>query len=151
MEKVTARKLIGWGEDVLIAKATNTNKAKQGTNSLLPMAGRCSAVSRRAGLHQVEWILGKTNVTTPSVPLSSFFPPFYILAMMSYGLEYPSDQFGPPVPAMPPYNVPCSSSFLANVAGWTTEKALGLCKLCSEITNNSILLILCSGESQNRA
>jgi len=43
-----------------------------------PSAGRCSAVSRKAGLHQAQCLLGNTNAITPNVPLSSFFPEVFI-------------------------------------------------------------------------
>ena len=45
----------------------------------------------------------------------SQLPPVYILGMSSYGMEYPSGQFGSALLAVSPPNLLCPSSLLA---GW---------------------------------
>ena len=76
IRRVTVRTLVGWDKDSLIgkAKATRAGKAKEGILSRLPI-GRHSACSRRAGLHQAQWLLGKNTTIAASVTSSSFSPP----------------------------------------------------------------------------
>jgi len=53
-----------------------------------PSAGRCSAVSRKAGLHHVQWLLQKTNTVTLKTP-SFLLPQFYIAEhdVIRYGIS----------------------------------------------------------------
>jgi len=47
-------------------------KRKKAISHYFPLAGRCSAISRKAGLHHV--LFGKTNAITPQHPPSSLSP-----------------------------------------------------------------------------
>jgi len=61
-----------------------------------PSSGRCSAISRKAGLHYMQWLLGKTNAITPSASL--FLTAFiaehdtirYGMSLWSVGVSCPS-------------------------------------------------------------
>lgn len=77
--KGKSRKLVGFDEDRLTvqAKATDTNSAKQGMDSLLPMAGQVSSTSRGAGLHPVQWGLGKTQIPSFQTSLPPSPPGLY--------------------------------------------------------------------------
>jgi len=52
-------------------------KAKQNKEFIrcFPSAGRCSAVSRKARIHQAQWLLGKTNAITPNISPFLLLPP----------------------------------------------------------------------------
>jgi len=85
---------------MLCAQAKQTKEFSQH----FPLAGRCSAISRKAGLHHTEQLPRKTNAITLNVPPSFFFPQLYMLSMMSYGMEYPFGQLGSAVLAVPAPN-----------------------------------------------
>ena len=75
---------------MLCAQAKQTKEFSQH----FPLAGRCSAISRKAGLHHTEQLPRKTNAITLNVPPSFFFPQLYMLSMMSYGMGCPFGQLG---------------------------------------------------------
>lgn len=75
------------------------SKAKQGINLLLAIS-RCSVISKRAGLHYMNGLLGKA-IITPNFP-PFLFPQLYVLSMVPYGLEYPCAQLGSAVLAVHP-------------------------------------------------
>lgn len=68
---------------------------------------------------------------------SFFFLPLYILGMLSYDLEYPSDQFEFPILAVSPPSLSCNPNFLTSVAVWKAEKTF------SSITKTSLYYELC--------
>lgn len=135
IRRVKERKFMCWDKDSLIAKAKAiyASKVKQGLNSLLPQAGWCSAIPRRARLHHTYQLLVKTNVIPPS-----FFPQLCMFSMMPYGMEYSFDQLGSTVPAVSSPNSLCTLTLLPSGAVWEAEKALRQCKPCSAITETSL-------------
>jgi len=60
------------------AKATCANNQKKEFFHYLPSTGRCSAIRRKAGLHQAYWLLGKTNVSTLNIPPFILLHPAFI-------------------------------------------------------------------------
>jgi len=81
-----------------------------------PLASRCSAIPRKAGLHHAYPLLGKRNAIT-SDALPSFFPLLSVLSMMSYGMEYPFGLLGSAVLAVSPPSFLCTPSLLAGRVG----------------------------------
>jgi len=82
---------VGSHKDILIgkAKAALSSKPNKEVIHCFSSAGRCSPISRKAGLHHACWLSGKINFISPNIPLSSFFPLVLLLRMMSYGIKYP--------------------------------------------------------------
>lgn len=65
----------GWGEDW---KTKNVRTCAEENKEFIhpfPCPGRCSAMPRKSGLHHVSQWLGKSNATTPNVPLFLLFSP----------------------------------------------------------------------------
>lgn len=134
IRRVKGKKLVGWDKDSLAGKAKfmHASKAKQEIHSPFPMAGRYSAVSRKAGLHHVWQWIEKTNAITVNVP--SFLLPQALYA------EHDAVKFADPfgqmqlhVPAVSPPTTP----------GWDIregEKALTLCKHCSAVKKNPCVI-----------
>lgn len=121
-QRIKAREPMGWDKDNLIGKAKAVHKSKvKGGICCFPWVGRCLAFSRRAG-H-----LGRQTLSLQKPLFSSFFPPLYILNMMSYCLEYPFGQLGSPILAVFPLNLPCTPNFLICVAVGKAAEALALC------------------------
>lgn len=109
--KVKVQGLMGWNKDSLKGKEKSVcaNTAKPRFIHHLPLAGRFSATSRKAG--------GPSRVTVywedqycccsehpPFISPLSLIPVFYLLSMMPYGMGYPCGQPGSaswlcPVPA----------------------------------------------------
>jgi len=77
-----------------------------------PSAGRCSAISTKAGSIMCNGYLGKQ---TPSLRKSapSFFCQLYMLHMVLYGIGYPFGELGSAVLALSPPSFLCTSSLLA--------------------------------------
>lgn len=71
--RVKVRKCRAWDKDSLVGKA----KPKQNKTFFhyFPWAGSCSGISRIAGLHHVEWWLGKTKTITLNIPSFLILPP----------------------------------------------------------------------------
>lgn len=71
--RVKVRKCRAWDKDSLVGKA----KPKQNKTFFhyFPWAGSCSGISRTAGLHHVEWWLGKTKTITLNIPSFLILPP----------------------------------------------------------------------------
>ena len=78
--KVKVTKLMDWDKDCLIGKAKtiNASKANKEVIRYFSSASRCSAISRKAGLHHAQWLLGKTSIITLNVPASPFYSPFFV-------------------------------------------------------------------------
>jgi len=68
--------------------------------------------------------------------LPSPFLELLLLSMISYGMEYPFGQFRPLVLAVAPLRFLCTPSLPTGGAMWVKEKALALCKCCSEQLKN---------------
>lgn len=88
-----------------------------------PHAGRCSGVSRKAGLQHTSGEL--VRQTAPLL--------LYMLIMTPYWLQYPLGQLGLAVPAVSPPDCAPSSS-LSVGRGEEQKKALALCKHYSATT-----------------
>ena len=86
-----------------------------------PLAGRCSAIPRKAGLHHMSRFLGKTNTITPNA-LFSFFPQLLLLSTTSYGMEHPSAHLGSAVLAVSPPSSLCTPSLLTSGAVWGAKQ-----------------------------
>jgi len=70
-------KQMGSYKDSLIGKVKPAHVSKGNKEFIhhFPWAGRCSDISRKAGLHHMWWLLGKTNTITPKVPPFLLLPP----------------------------------------------------------------------------
>ena len=131
---------LGWGRESEGQKWENSwfeirivynlmSKAKQNKEfvTYFPLAGRCSAISRTAGLHHAQSLLWKTNAINYSChPFSPPFVQFLLLSMMSYGMGYPPGQLESAVPAVSPPNLLSTACLLHWRTVWETEKALTL-------------------------
>lgn len=103
IRKIKARKPVGWDRDNLVrkAKANHTSKVKPRINSLFPIGSQVFShlqESTAPSHMMVTWENKHHHSKCPPFLPSSFFLPFCILSMMSYGWEYPFVQFGSPVP-----------------------------------------------------
>jgi len=86
-----------------------------------PSADRCSAISRKTGLHHTLRSLGKTDVITPNVPSSSFIPHVLLLSKTPYDVGHPFGQLGSAVPAVSPPSFFCTTTW-SLVVWWEEEK-----------------------------
>ena len=110
---VKVRKLVGWHKISLISKAKLHTQAKQNKKLLLSFGRKMfRAISRKAGFHQAQWLLGKTNAITPDAPPSFTFPQLYMLSTTSYGIGHPFGQLMSAVPAAPPHSLLPTPSLL---------------------------------------
>ena len=64
-------------------------------------------------------------------------PPYLLLSMMPYGLDYPFGQSGSPVRALSPPSSCCTPSLLAGRAELEAKKPLALGMRCSATTKPS--------------
>lgn len=91
-----------------------------------PLAGKCSASSRKAGLHCMPWLFGLTISIALNVP-SSFLPQFLLLSLISVGVSCPS---------WVPLTTSCTAPrLLTGGAAWET---LTLCKEWWSVVKTSL-------------
>jgi len=104
------RKIVGQDKDSLIGKQKECVQAKQNMEFIhyFPSAGRCSAISRKAGLHHTDIYY---SVTPNIVPPFSFFLQLLLLRMTSHGMGYPFGQLGSAVLAVSPPRFLCTLSW----------------------------------------
>lgn len=113
----------------------HASKANQGVDSLLSLGRQVFSTSREAGLHQLQWRLGKINRITPNVPAFSKLPQVYMLYRMLYGVECPFGQLGSAVLTETPPTCLCIPGILSGGLGW--EKRPCLYKHCSAVTKRA--------------
>lgn len=72
IRRVKVRKVASCYKDSLIGK-TKATQAKQNKEFIhhFPPADRCSTITRKAGLHHMWWLLGKTSTVIPNVPCTT--------------------------------------------------------------------------------
>jgi len=117
-------------------------QARQNKESIhyFPSAGRCSTTSRKARLHHLWRLFGKTDVIIQKPPFSSFFPPAFIAKhdIICYGISFLSIWVSYP-------SCVHSQIFVhPQLAGVVREtgKVLMLCEHCSARTKSVLSTLL---------
>ena len=112
--------------------------AKEEFICYFPLAGRCSATSRKAGLIACNGFLGR------QMPLLQVFPPsalhlhLLLLSVTPHGVGHPFGQPGSPVLGVSPHSSWCTLSLPAGRAAREAEKFLALCEHCSATTQTLV-------------
>lgn len=127
-------KLVGSDKKFIRKARVSQIKAKPGIHSLLPIGSQVFSIPRRAGIHHMEWCLGKTNTITPRVPsLSSslfFSPQPWTLITVPYSTQCPLDHLGSTVLAVPPHSILCTPTQITGGVVWKWYSSLPKISLC---------------------
>lgn len=100
-----------------------------------PWTSRCSAIPRKARLHHMQQLLGKTKAITPNIPSVFLALALYAeLYMIPYSMEY-LESVEVSCPCCVPF---CPHSLLTGGVGWKAEKASTVCKHWSALTKISL-------------
>lgn len=95
--------------------------------------------NRKAGLHYMQWLLGKTKcLHFKCAPPFLLLPPTLYWWAWSHRVEYPFGQLESAIPA-------------SMLMGWGAEKTCTLCNPCSGITKTSLCYQLLSVQILNTA
>lgn len=101
-------------------------------------AGRCLAISRKVGMHNMLQLPGKTSTIIPKI-FPFLLPKLYMLSMMQYSVKYPFGQLGISCPSCVATQFLVAPPASSLVRQYETQKMpCLLCECCLALTKTSL-------------